>query len=252
MRLVSEASLMAAWKQTATWNKDAHHNFNRYVWHNAERYEGNTNNCSNLSVLVFLDYAQGIGLCVTFRDDETIFVSKAAQAFRLNGKPRFDSGNDCYQWGDSAQRFRESIFKYITSYSLMDHNTEVNRGGPNYGDLMIKYGHAAVVYRTYPTGRIHPKAHDGSYAVFPGQTQAAQETNQTRYIRKDSDPRFVHDVHFDYLNHRGEGRPTKNKAELIINASAHEMKKEGFQFRIYSKSVTNDWKNWDGTGSIPA
>jgi hypothetical protein len=121
---------------------------------------------------------------------------------------------------------------------------------------MIKQDHAALVFRVWPSGLPHPNASQcgtkGGIPMFPGPTQAAMQLNQTRYFREQPmGPVQSKWPHIDYLNHRGEGQPKKQKAELMYFADVQDMRSAGFQFRGYRKLVRDNWVGWDGSGDPP-
>ena len=79
---------------------------------------------------------------------------------------------------------------------------------------------------------------------------AAKQLTQTEYFRADHSS-IKPTVHFDYLNHRGEGTPIKQAAELIYFADAPQMQMDGFQFRRYKAAVMDNWTDWNGQGDPP-
>ena len=142
-----------------------------------------------------------------------------------------------------------------TRVALLNENTEVNRGGPEPGDLMVKHDHTALVFAIYRAGRAHPRAQDRSIPVVPGPEQARLQLSQTEYFRQampapsDKRPNEIdHETRFDYLNHRGEG---KQAAELILYARVSEMRQQGFEFRKYRANVLENWPDWNGMGDPP-
>ena len=64
----------------------------------------------------------------------------------------------------------------------------------------------------------------------------------TTYRRPDKD------IHFDYLNSRGED---KRNAEVIYYANAAQLADDGFEFRKYAPKVLDNWLDWDGEGRPP-
>jgi hypothetical protein len=77
----------------------------------------------------------------------------------------------------------------------------------------------------------------------------------TRYFMgtRDEDDRTAYrsmDVwwHADYLNSRGDA---KRNAELIYFANVAQLRGDGFQFRLYSDTVLENWADWDGQGVPP-
>jgi hypothetical protein len=75
---------------------------------------------------------------------------------------------------------------------------------------------------------------------------ASRQLTQTEYFRADHSERNP-TMHFD----RGEGLPVKQAAELIYFADAFEMQKAGFQYRLYSQGVLDNWTDWNGEGDPP-
>jgi hypothetical protein len=154
-----------------------------------------------------------------------------------------------YSWKNKEEYLR-AVINRLNAKSVFAKNTIVNPKGPEPGDLMCKPDHVALVFKVYPAGVDHPRASDTRIPIFPGPQIASRQLNQTEYFRADhSEPTPT--VHFDYLNHRGEGTPVKQAAELIYFADAIAMQKDGFQFRSYSPGVLENWSDWNGEGDPP-
>jgi hypothetical protein len=183
---------------------------------------------------------------VTLRsDDGTRFISKATR----QTPTAYLSRHKTYSWTNKDE-YLVAVINRLNAKSVFSHNTVVNGRGPQAGDLMCKPDHTALIFKVYTAGEEHPRIRDTSIPIFPGPRIAAMQIAQTEYFRSDhSDIRPT--VHFDYLNHRGEGRPTKQAAELIYFADAPQMQLDGFQFRSYSPAVLDDWVDWDGLGDPP-
>lgn len=135
----------------------------------------------------------------------------------------------------------------LNARSIFDSNTVVNPRGPEPGDLMCNQDHTALVFKSYPAGLAHPLANTKSIPMFPGPAKARIQLDQTEYFRED--PRKPNsNMHFDYLNHRGEG---KEAAELLYFADASKMRSDGFEFRQYQRHVMDNWADWNGQGDPP-
>jgi hypothetical protein len=160
-----------------------------------------------------------------------------------------------YSWKNKDD-YTKAVQHRVGAKSLFHQNMEPNPRGPEPGDVMIKEDHAALVFRVWPSGVPHLLANQwgisGGIPSFPGPAQAARELNQTRYFR-DQPVAPIQSIwpHIDYLNHRGEGKPKKEKAELMFFADVQDMRRDGFQFRKYRKLVRDNWEGWDGTGDPP-
>jgi hypothetical protein len=133
--------------------------------------------------------------------------------------------------------------------SLRDECTEINPDWPQSGDLMVSDTHTALVFARYEPGERHPFANRADVPVFPGPEAAAAQLNQTKYFRDQAGtlvgpPRP--EVRFDYLNHRGQGNPVKQKAELIYYASVSDPVFKAFTFRRYTDAVLDPWLRWTG------
>jgi hypothetical protein len=212
-----------------------------------------------LSLLVV--FAAACGLPLTFYDNDGVrYISKATGQI---GGTRFTGHKHSlgryYSW-DDKDGYKAALRARIGAKSLYSQNLEPNPNGPQTGDLMTSRDHAALVYRVTPPGLVHPLANQFRpptskdarlIPLFPGDAQATRERNQTKYFRVEPEPYgpvASLDVHFDYLNHRGEHKPA---AELIMYASGPAMKKDGFQFKKYRPHVLDNWTDWDGTGDPP-
>ena len=76
--------------------------------------------------------------------------------------------------------------------SLWKRNTQINRSGPENGDLMIIYKagtvsavrhHTALVYRVYAVSEAHAKIKDNSIPNFPGPDAAKKRARAARSNR---------------------------------------------------------------------
>lgn len=213
----------------------------------APSYRGRQDlDCADMSLTLLIEFAAAKGLAVTLRnDDGTRFISKATR----QTPTAYLSHHRTYSWSNKDE-FIHAVVKRLDAKSVFKHNTEVNPNGPAPGDLMSSADHTALVFKVYPPGQEHARASDPRIPIFPGPQVAAMQLTQTEYFRADhSDMKPT--VHFDYLNHRGQGTPTKQAAELIYFADAPQMQKEGFQFRRYSSAVLDNWVDWDGVGDPP-
>lgn len=243
---------MAAWKHHRYWTAHLYSLYRKYVYVRAESLEGSTLDCADLSVSLLMEFASFKGLCVTFTDnDGTRYISKATGQCPSGLK----------HWGDRQEKYVQAVLDRIGAESLFLHNMDINPRGPEVGDMMLKADHAAMVYRVYLPGMVHPLAErfvgnatpreTAPIPQFPGDLPARAQLHQTRYFRELSPavgPMPPSSPHIDYLNHRGFG---KERAELILFADAGEMVKMGFDFYQYDDSVLDDWSDWDGNGNPP-
>lgn len=247
---------MAAWKHTKYWSVGStYEQYRRFVRAEGPSYEGRTEDCADISMLLLVEFASQSGLPVTFTGgDGAIYCSKATQQHPSD--PRYFH---TYSWSDK-EGFTKAVRARIGSKTLYEHNTEPNPVGPEAGDLMLQVGHAALVLDWYAPGRAHPRAKDalaGLIPVFPGPDEAKRQLDTTRYFRGDpkEDPKSTDPKgRFDYLNHRGVGvdaQHIKQKAELIYAASVSDIAGQGFEFRRYTSEVLDDWSDWDGVSAPP-
>jgi hypothetical protein len=259
---------MAAWKHdpTMSWrDKDNYAVYTTFVSWWAPAYRGQRDlDCADLSLKLLVDYASANGLATTFEDNAGgRYISKAGAHI---GKNLFNNEivyNDRLSWSTPAEYFKVLNDK-IGVEALWKHNTKVNSSVPHVGDLMIIWSswmqsdrhHAALVYKVYAPGQKHPKQDDRRVPDFPGSDAALGQKSTTEYFKgtvdRDSGATVSRepdrDFHFDYLNSRGDA---KRNAELIYFANARQALAEGFEFRVYSESVLDDWPDWVGIGLPP-
>jgi hypothetical protein len=189
---------------------------------------------------LLVDFAEANALPVTFWDMASVrYISKASQQVP---SPAFGG----LTWS-TKNDYLDSIRRRIGARALYDVNTVSDLAGPRPGDLMLKRDHAAIVFAVYMPGNMHPLENDNTIPVFPGSQIARTQHRVTRYFRNRGVS--LPDQRFDYLNHRGEGG--KQAAELIFNASAQEMRVDGFDFRIFQPGVFDNWPDWTGLGLPP-
>ena len=247
---------MAAWKHTRYWSGGPFYElYRRFARAEGPGYEGQPEDCANISILLLVEFAAQQGLALTFTGpDGTLYCSKATERHPSDARWLQD-----YSWGDK-DAFIQVVRAQIGSKTLVERNTLVNPVGPQAGDLMLQAGHTALVLDWYAPGRTHRRAADttsGVSSLFPGPDEAKKPLNQMRSFRADSrdDPgRSDPKGRFDYLNYRGMGvddQPIKQKAELTYNASVTELEGSGVEFRKYDVGVLDDWSDWDGTGAPP-
>src|SRR4029078_8053937 len=221
---------MAASQHYQYWSSKVYEiGYREFVKANAEKLEGDTRDCADLSLSLLIEFAAIHGLPVTFYDNAGMrYISKG-------GRQSPSGGLLGKTWKDK-ESYMKGVLSRIGAKSLFNQNMEPNPRGPEPGDLMIKEDHAALVFRVLPTVTPHPYATKygvpGGIPLFPGPAKAALELNQTRYFR-DVPVASYPWPHFDYLTHRGDGKPKKQKAELIFFADVQDMLREGFQFRRY-------------------
>ena len=256
---------MAAWVHRYGWNADVYYRYRKYVMAQAPSYEKSDRDCADLSITLLIEFAAGHGLCVTFMDSKGgIYISKATGLVQGSPGGKYELDDDI-TW-DSKDEFLTTVRKRTSAWDLFYHNSRTNEYGPVPGDLMLRAkakddSHAALVFGTYAPGQpAYPVYKDEvGYPNFPGGDAAMKDYNQTRYFRGDVDadgvtisrePKapFDQDVHFNYLNSRGN---KKRNAELIYFANARQMRADGFDFFEYSLLVTDNWPDFDGDGVPP-
>jgi hypothetical protein len=258
---------MAAWKHSEVNDWHAWGTYDAYRKHVAAKaasFRGREEDCADLSMSLLVDFAADNGLTLTFEDNAgRRYISKASGVVipYTHAQPHVVVASQAWS---TKEEYRKWVLNRIGVESLWKRNTEVNRSGPENGDLMIIYKkgavsvirrHTALVYRIYAASEKHAKSKDTSIPNFPGEDTAKNQVNVTEYFRgtvnddgvtvsRDPDG----DTHIDYLNHRGTDKP---KAELLYYANAAQLRDEGFEFRMYSLKVTDDWYEWDGRGNPP-
>ena len=273
---------MSAWKHTNKWNPDMYQKYRKYVETTVPNapygvFEGAHEDCADLSIRLLIDFAEQSGLPVTFRDvSGWRYISKAERAYgspdlvRYLGHP--NESIQLYKTGDrvadgtvapwlTKADFAKRVMENIQTKSLWHHNTEVNKNGPDPGDLMMRFGgihryhHTALVLGVYAPVTYHPQWRNMQVPDFPGADTAEKQTNVTRYFMgtKDDDGRTAYRTpdkwwHFDYLNSRAD---MKRNAELVYFANESQFRDDDFEFRMYSDSVTDNWDDWNGAGIPP-
>ena len=263
---------MAAWVHRFGWNADVYYRYRKSVMFKAKDYEGSDRDCADLSISLLIDFAASLNLCVTFTDATGgTYISKARGLIQPTTKGGWEVDDDI-TWS-SKEEYAKAVLKRTSAWDLAKYNSRVNQYGPTPGDLMLRakkgwFGpiaypasHAALVFGTYAPGqRADPEYKDlKGYPSFPGGDAAMKAFNQTRYFRGDVDangmtiarepkPPFDKDVHFNFLNSRGDA---KRNAELIYFANARQIRVEGFDFYEYSLLVTDNWPDFKGDGVPP-
>jgi hypothetical protein len=220
---------MPAWPKTASWTAEAYSAYRGYVRKNGPGLKGRTEDCSKLSILLLVEFAAGQGLPITMQADSGIYYCS------MDDKQYPDQFfGDVLSW-TSKDEFYDALKRRINAKSLYNKNTVINPSGPQPGDLMLTTGHAALVIDVYPPAVLHPKVNDKTIPDFPGPDVAKTELNQLEYFKSRT---LDGTVHFDYLNHRGQGG--KEKAELLYYAKVDAMKAYGFEFRMFNDLVKQD------------
>jgi hypothetical protein len=251
---------MAAWEHSRYWNQGAMAQYREYVEAEAPRRKGRTEDCANLSLTLLIDFAAENQLPVTFRDNNLVlYCSKGSCQY-----PDDSVKNRTWRNKDD---FMKVISARIGSPNLAINTFEVKNLQDIWpGDLMWKWNpvtkerHTAIIFNVLQSGRRHPKQLDSTIPDFPGPKVAAQQANVLEYFATQRtlgpvfacSPKSLMEVHIDYLNHRGEGTPKKEKAELIYFRSASELQGEGFEFRRYTggvNGVLDNWERWNGEGT---
>src|SRR5476649_764363 len=138
---------MAAWihKTGSGWSKSAYDGYRSSVTSNAWNYQGHAGlDCADLSMLLLVEYAAKNGLCLTFKDDQGLYISKADGVLDPNysgagagaGAPALEHQPGA-RWKGKDHYF-EVVQRKMTTKTLWDFNTEnVERVSP--GDLLIQY-----------------------------------------------------------------------------------------------------------------
>ena len=263
---------MAAWEHKYGWNNDVYWRYRKDVRAKATSYEGSDKDCADLSMLLLIDFAARLKLCLTFTDAKGgRYISKAKGLIQPTAKGGWEL-DDGHRW-NSKEEFVKTVLGRTSAWDLAYHNSRVSQFGPVAGDLMLRAkkgwvglfsypeSHAALVFQTYGPGhRADPEYKDvKGYPNYPGGDAAMKAVNQTRYFRGDVDAKgvtiarepkspFDQDVHFNYLNSRGDG---KRNAELIYFANERQIRADGFNFYEYSLLVTDNWPDFNGDGVPP-
>jgi hypothetical protein len=231
--------------------------YRKFAQTSAPSLKGRKEDCADLSIMVLINFAQSNALPLSFYDvDDWLYASKANSPigpFRKFGLPWFTKEN-----------YTRIVQQNIQTKSLYQRNTVINVAGPQIGDLMMRYTtflgitrkhHTALVFAVYPPGKPHPRENDKSLPSFPGDDAAMAQFNVIEYFKGtvDSDGKTAHrrpdkDIHFDYLNSRGDD---KRNSELIYYVNAAQLRDDGFEFRQYSPDVLDNWSDWDGAGLPP-
>lgn len=249
---------MAAWAHHAQWSDSLYYlAYRKYAQSTAPGFMGRSEDCADLSIMLLIDFAAQSGLPLSFYDvDDWLYASKAKTPigpFRKLGAP----------WSAKSD-YTRIVQKNIQTKSLYQRNTTINVAGPQPGDLLMRYTtfmgvtdkhHTALVFAVYPPGTSHPRDKDNSLPSFPGDDVALKQFKVTEYFRGtvDGDGKTAYrqpdkDIHFDYLNSRGDD---KRNAELIYFANAAQLQDQGFEFRQYSSDILDNWADWSGDGMPP-
>lgn len=234
---------MPAWRHIKHWDAGAYSKYRRYIRDNAPRWRANYGaDCADLSAALLIHFAAEQGLPLTLKGtDHVRYISKTS---RQTPAATFSTKT----WA-SKEEYLQAVMGRLGTEALWHRNTEVNQAGPEPGDLLMGFGgsmhHTALVYQVYRPQAPHPQAADRNIPDFPGDEAAIAQVTQTVYFRG-----RVPDgsVRFDYLNFRSR---RKNVAELILFASANEMRAEGLEFRKWKGGVLDNWLDWNGEGDPP-
>jgi hypothetical protein len=235
---------MAAWKHSAFWGPDTYEHYRAYVIEHAPLFRGRSDlDCADMSLTLLIEFAARNALPVTLRNDDNIrLISKSTRQTPTT----HISKHKTYAW-KTKEEYLQAVINRLNAKSVFNKNTLANPRGPEPGDLMCKPDHTSLVFKVYPPRLAHPRANDKNVPIFPGAQKAKFQIRETEYFREDPAIVTPH-IHFDYLNHRGEG---KEAAELIYFADAQKMQLEGFQFRMYKPEVRDNWFDWTGEGDPP-
>jgi hypothetical protein len=232
---------MAAWRHSTYWGPTTYEHYRAFVIERTETFKGRSDlDCADISLTLLVEFAAAKGLPITLRNENNIrFISKATRQTPTAGL----SIHRTYEWKTKGE-FLTAVINRLNAKSVFTRNTVVNPGGPEPGDLMCKADHTALVFKVYPRGLAHPRANDKRIPLFPGPQIARTQLNQTEYFREDP-TKPTPTIHFDYLNHRGEG---KEAAELMLFADAMKLQADGFKFMKYAAAVMDNWTDWNGEG----
>lgn len=256
---------MSAWDHRYGWTSDVYYRYRKYVMANATSYEKSERDCADLSITLLIEFAAKHLLPLTFQDAvDGKYISKAKGLIQKTSKGNYELDDDV-TW-KSKDDFVKAVLSRTSAWDLYRYNSRINEYGPVPGDLMLRAkeksdSHAALVFGTYSPGQpAIPEYKDlKGYPNFPGGNSAMKQVNQTRYFRGDVDadgvtlsrepkPPFDKDVHFNYLNSRGNA---KRNAELIYFANERQLRNDGFDFYEYSFLVTDNWPDFKGDGVPP-
>jgi hypothetical protein len=239
---------MAAWHHTTYWTPILIQQYRDYVQAEAPKKLGNTADCADLSITLIIDFASSRGLPLTFIDnDDCVYISKGwgpiSRFFALHGPKNWNS----------IIEYRSAVQSRISARALSSKNTIKNAKGPEPGDFLSSPEHTALVFAVYPPGVRHPKSAN-NIPVYPGPNVAETQLNVLEYFR-DKDGRSSGppkpSVRFDYLNHRGTGKPVKQKAELIYYANVDDPDFSSYEFRKFHDTTFWNYIKWDGEDDIP-
>ena len=264
---------MAAWTHSkhSAWSDSVYQGYRSAVTANAWDFRGHEGlDCADLSMKLLVDFAAKSGLCLTFKDDQGLYISKADGMLDPNyggvgagaGAPALEHRPGT-RWKNKDHYFDVVHLKMITK-TLWDFNTEnVERVSP--GDLLIQYKrrgwrntihHTALVFRVYPPGQSHPWEDRKDIPDFPGDDVAKNQVDQTLYFRGTinddtevtASRRPDQDTHIDYLNYRSK---KKDRAEIILFGNLRQFLNDGMETRKWAKSVIDNWSDWDGSDVPP-
>lgn len=233
---------MPAWRHTTHWDTSAYTRYRRYVQENAPHWRANFGaDCADLSTALLIHFAADQGLPLTLKGvDHVRYISKASR--------QTPTATLSTKTWSSKEEYLAAVLGRLGTEALWRRNTEVNHHGPEPGDLLMGFGdgmhHTALVFRVYPPGTPHPRATDQGIPDFPGDDEAINQTHTLYFRARQPDD----SVRFDYLNFRSR---RKNLAELILFASANELRADGYEFRKWKGGVLDNWLDWNGTGDPP-
>lgn len=234
---------MPAWKHTRHWDAGTYAQYRRYIRDNAPRWRANYGaDCADLSAALLIHFAAENGLPLTLKGmDHVRYISKATRQTP-------EATLSTKTWS-TKEEYLAAVMPRLGTEALWHRNTVSNPSCPEPGDLLMAFSasmhHTALVYQVYPPNTSHPRATERGIPDFPGDEAAIAQVTQTLYFRG---RRADGSVRFDYLNFRSR---RKNVAELILFASADEMRADGLQFRKWKDGVLDNWIDWDGTGDPP-
>jgi hypothetical protein len=238
---------MSAWTHNRDWGKSTYNQYCEYVKKMCPVHKGTKEDCADLSVKLLIDFAAANGLPVSFyaepRGTPIVYSSRATGQF-----PQIDFPTN--QAWKSKEEFYTAVKRRINSKALWEHNTFTpDDNDISSGDLMVKEDHTALVFGYYATGVRHPHEIRADIPDFPGPDTAVQQLYQLEYFgeprtrvagRPVCGSRELLVDHVDYLNHRGEGKPKKEQAELIYFRSVPYLRqREQLEFKRFRPIVLN-------------
>jgi hypothetical protein len=145
---------MAAWKHSEVNDWDAWGTYGAYRKHVAAKaasFRGREEDCADFSMSLLVDFAAENGLALTFEDNAgRRYISKASGVVipYTHAQPHVVVASQVWS---TKEEYRKWVLNRIGVEPLWKRSAEVNRSGPENGDLMIVYKKGAVA----GSGEIH-------------------------------------------------------------------------------------------------